>query len=538
MQLQDKDFRILRNLFDVEVMEKAVGDNLPVLGGYVSTSSPDLVGDVIPPSAFEKWFDNYKKNPIYCFDHNRSMPIGRVNNPRITDKGLYLENIVLSAVPIVKDYLSILIRDKVLSQQSIGFYAIKGHADRNTGYYVHDEVFMYEGSLVSVACNPTATLDSIKSLIGNKFNLYQDEAEFFAAYDRGEVTKKFSIGIMDNPIFKQMPSLLAAELQSYIPEDTDPTVYMAQNLVNDKSRFSHSLSKWFATFDKPDLPSIDYTEINMTNIIDLSNMKAISLTPEQKGLLDLEGTVVQKPNVKADDYSSVAPLLFASRIDTDSKTVFTTQIADRTEKGYAYNWNMVVEALAKTLGAKGVLLMPLETKQGIIARLSEAYATLGKKFPTHQGKDLDLLTDDEFASVTFGDVEFYEDEKALFTQSLILGNIKQTGEALKSLEELPKDIKEAVKSVFSYICVDVCVTPDGPDDTKLVADILALIDAYNTAEAESEDDSMDAPLMRDLNEVIDEAIKALEAKKTPVEVVKPKNTIDPLIAQALKSFRS
>lgn len=545
MQLQDKDFRILRNLFDVEVMEKAVGDALPVLGGYVSTSSPDLVGDVIPPSAFEKWFENYKRNPIYCFDHNRNMPIGRVNNPRITDKGLYLENIVLSAVPIVKDYLSILIKDKVLSQQSIGFYAIKGHQDKQSGYFVHDEVFLYEGSLVSVACNPTATLDSIKSLIGNKFNLYQDEQEFFAAYDRGEVTKKYSIAVMDNPLYQQMPTILANELKGLLPENVDPTVYMAENLTQDKSRFSVSLNKWlskhFTNDEQPSEPSVEFTELNMTNIIDLSNMKAISLTPEQKGFLDVDGEVIAKPNVKSAEYASVAPLLFASKIDNTNKTVFTMQVADRTEKGYNYNWNLVAEAMAKTLGAKGTLLMPMDTKQGIIARLAEAYEALGKKFPTFGEKDLDILSDAEFEEITFGNVEFHEDEKNLFTHALILNNIKQVSEALKSLEALPEDVTEALKSVFSYVDICVGVFPDGPDDTKLVTDIMALLDAYNAAEAEVESEES-APMSSEMvmDSLIDITIEALEARKSikeepKVEEVKP-NFADNLLIEALKSF--
>ena len=152
-----------KSLVPFEITGKSA-EGLPKMSGYVSTSSPDFGNEILTPSAFVKYFPYYKRNPIYCFNHEKALPIGRVANPYLNKKGLYLEDIQLTPTKLVTDYLAPLITDKVLTQQSVGYKLLKSHVEGD--FLVLDEIFLLESSLVSVAMNPEAVLDQVKHLVG------------------------------------------------------------------------------------------------------------------------------------------------------------------------------------------------------------------------------------------------------------------------------------------------------------------------------------------------------------------------------------
>ena len=229
----DTTTRVKHLYADVEITNKAQME----MGGYVSTRNPDLAGDIVEPSGFKPHIQKYRDNPVYCWMHDQKQPIGKVNNVRLDDNGVYLEGIKLTKYPFVENFIYPLVLDGVLKQQSIGFLALKGKAT-DEGYFRITESYLLESSLVTVACNPNAVLDYVKAIDISLFN-ERDEfvlntvQELSKAYDQGkiklvgEMSKQFSVG--NNPLAPDFADVKVKHVVGSFEEVEDNTVYVASS---------------------------------------------------------------------------------------------------------------------------------------------------------------------------------------------------------------------------------------------------------------------------------------------------------------------
>lgn len=228
----DTETKVKHLYTDVEIVDRSK----MVLGGYVSTRTPDLAGDIVEPSGFKPHIDKYKANPVYCWMHDQYQPIGKVTNVRLDDYGLYLEDIKLTKYPFVENFIFPLVEDGVLKQQSIGFLALQGKSTQE-GYFRITESYLLESSLVTVACNPTAVLDYVKAIDVSLFN-ERDEfvlstvRELQKAYDEGKIrlvndmSKQFAIS--DNPLAPDFSDVkVTHEVNKF--ESSDDTIYLAES---------------------------------------------------------------------------------------------------------------------------------------------------------------------------------------------------------------------------------------------------------------------------------------------------------------------
>lgn len=196
--------KLFKNVGFDDVTFKDASPGVMQMSGYASTSDADLVNDIIKPAAFTKYIHAYRKNPVYCYQHDQGMPIGKIERVDITDKGLYLHNITLSNIPAVRETIWPLIKDGVLRQQSIGFLSLEGAWVEGTDFYEHKTVYMLETSIVTVACNPQAMLDVVKRLPGAES--FRSLSELVRAQAEGrvpvlsEISKAFAI--TNNPLSK------------------------------------------------------------------------------------------------------------------------------------------------------------------------------------------------------------------------------------------------------------------------------------------------------------------------------------------------
>ena len=64
-------------------------DNVEILTikGYASTNDVDRHGDIVPASVWEKGIENYLKNPVILAYHNHGLPIGRMTEHTVDEKG-------------------------------------------------------------------------------------------------------------------------------------------------------------------------------------------------------------------------------------------------------------------------------------------------------------------------------------------------------------------------------------------------------------------------------------------------------------------
>jgi len=114
----------------VFVEAKAVGVNTSAhtVEGWASVKEVDRSGYLMLPTAFEKWLDRYKANPVMCWCHSLNMPppIGRIISIEIVDGGLKF--VAKFASTKFAQEIFTLFKEKVLRAFSVQFIP---HASRD-----------------------------------------------------------------------------------------------------------------------------------------------------------------------------------------------------------------------------------------------------------------------------------------------------------------------------------------------------------------------------------------------------------------------
>jgi len=149
-----------------------------IISGYASTADVDRYDDIIEPNAFLKSIkENYKDNPIILFQHKHDEPIGIATFMSVTNKGLYIEAL------IVDERIEPKIQAEILKAFSVGFIPLNMYFKDKDGNIldlsseidynklweqgtkrVISELDLAEISIVSVPANPNALFSSEKSV--------------------------------------------------------------------------------------------------------------------------------------------------------------------------------------------------------------------------------------------------------------------------------------------------------------------------------------------------------------------------------------
>ena len=418
-----------------------------MFSGFVSTTDPDLTGDIVAADAFDKHITQYMERPVYLYQHDKLQPIGRVSNvltnyTKDGKTGLYLEEVVLSDIPVVREVIYPLIQDDVLTQQSVGMFSLKGKMQGDL--YVHTEVYLYECSLVTVAANPEALIDTVKGL--EDFKTIQ---QLMKAYDEGKI-----------PLKKQY--------SMYTPTKTIREEPM--NITN-----AHPTTPDFA---------------------DAIVLKANTAAYDPDGVVIPMPTKVEKNFVSTCENTHVCKSV--------SRSSYMFQIAHPTEKGFKYDWDLVATAMCRVLGANGGAHFEKDAKVEIIERISEAYRALNKELPTVAFDDggvivtIDKVSSDALSDVEFKNVSFKNEESEVYKSVVFENDVKRVADTIKSWKKsnkelvIPANAKESLKYIFTSIDIEIQGSgPDDADDTDFLQALIALIAAYRIEE-EDDDDADDA----------------------------------------------
>lgn len=190
--------RIVYSASEMGIVDRAYSKGGKIqFDGWLSRENVDYYGTIFEAEGARKYFDRFLANPVICFNHDLNIPLGRATNPMIkTGDGIYLEGVVLSDIPVVRDTIAPLIEDNVLGQMSIQA-AVFDYVTGSDGVPRFTEYLIMEGSVVTVAGNHKATIDpaSIKSLARN-LNLDLGKAhvesidDIVSKYLTGEIQKK------------------------------------------------------------------------------------------------------------------------------------------------------------------------------------------------------------------------------------------------------------------------------------------------------------------------------------------------------------
>lgn len=150
--------------------------------GYASTNDVDRDYEIIPSSAVD--LENFKKNPIILYQHNRQEPIGKAVSIERKDDGIWLKVLISKTADKVRQ----MIKEGILTTFSCGF-RIKDYEIKEDGLLLYKDIEFTETSIVSVPCNTEARFAMCKAyneLLRNDNNLIKD-------IHKSEPTKKDEI---------------------------------------------------------------------------------------------------------------------------------------------------------------------------------------------------------------------------------------------------------------------------------------------------------------------------------------------------------
>ncbi len=119
-----------------------------------STEAQDRDGDIILASGWE--LDNYKKNPVFLWGHDYSIPpIGKAIDVRVRNKQLIFDiHFPEEGVYPLADTVYKLYKGGFLNATSVGFVGKQAEPIANGSKYIRQELL--ELSAVPVPSNPTA----------------------------------------------------------------------------------------------------------------------------------------------------------------------------------------------------------------------------------------------------------------------------------------------------------------------------------------------------------------------------------------------
>jgi len=206
---------------DQTAPQKAVGDFLikdgkgkqVIIEGFANKAVSDRIGDLIPPDAWE--LDNFKKNPIIFFNHDRNIPIGKAIDTKITDEGLKIKVRISKSdqapIPFIRD----MIEEGILKTFSVGFDDHESAFKSDEGHNSFKRAELLETSVVTIPMNQESDFELV-SLKSDGWGKIKTKSDLSSWKD-----KSYSTVVRE--CLSAKGAYVAAVAKSYI--DIDPDHY-------------------------------------------------------------------------------------------------------------------------------------------------------------------------------------------------------------------------------------------------------------------------------------------------------------------------
>lgn len=165
MKLEHKNF----NISSLEVKQDGNGTVLEGYGAFFNNK--DSYSDIIEQGAFADTIKGENRDRIaFCYQHNMSMPIGKIEEMFEDEKGLFVK-VRISAS---ETGIATKVKEGILKEMSIGYIATVKEYDNENDIRKLKKIDLFEISLVTRAANPMAVVTSVKA---DDFELKQMEDE-------------------------------------------------------------------------------------------------------------------------------------------------------------------------------------------------------------------------------------------------------------------------------------------------------------------------------------------------------------------------
>lgn len=146
--------------FDITDHKEDEKGNLIITGYGAVFGNIDSYGDIIEKGAFIKTLSERNGRIAFCYQHDIWNPIGKIEYIDEDEKGLRL-TVKLSAA---EEDIQTKVKEGILKEMSIGYMTIESKQEVRNGENVNllTEIKLIEVSLVTVAANPLAVIESMK----------------------------------------------------------------------------------------------------------------------------------------------------------------------------------------------------------------------------------------------------------------------------------------------------------------------------------------------------------------------------------------
>lgn len=182
-----KELKFLNIPFEI----KADSDDELIIEGHGAVKGNiDSYKDVITDGAFKKTIKEQGERIAFCYQHDIYNPIGKILDIKEDAKGLWLRVKISDAENDIKTK----IKEGILKEMSIGYSVLDMKRGEQDGEDVNflTEIKLYEVSLVTIAANPMAMIESMKAEGQEASDVIDAEFDRLISIERNS-EKKFEI---------------------------------------------------------------------------------------------------------------------------------------------------------------------------------------------------------------------------------------------------------------------------------------------------------------------------------------------------------
>jgi len=225
-----KELKFLNIPFQV----KADSDDELIIEGHGAVKGNiDSYKDVITDGAFKKTIKEQGDRIAFCYQHDIYNPIGKIQDIKEDGRGLWLKVKISDAENDIKTK----IREGILKEMSIGYSVMDAKRGEQEGEDVNflTEIKLYEVSLVTIAANPLAMIESMKSDGETNKDVIESEFDRLLNIERSKEKKyeiqKLKTLVMSLP-FESKATEKPAEENNTNEDEPILTVEEINNILN------------------------------------------------------------------------------------------------------------------------------------------------------------------------------------------------------------------------------------------------------------------------------------------------------------------
>lgn len=191
-----------------EIAEHKADDsgNLIITGYGAYFGNLDSYKDIIDPVAFNDTLAERRDRIAFCYQHDIWNPIGKIQDIRPDTKGLWLQVMISAAEKDIQTK----VKEGILKEMSIGYRVMDSVEEIRNGETIRilKKINLYEVSLVTIAANPLAVIQSMKS--DERKNYLEKEFDRVLAIVRNE-NINFEIQKLKSLVFSELPTQEGAQ---------------------------------------------------------------------------------------------------------------------------------------------------------------------------------------------------------------------------------------------------------------------------------------------------------------------------------------